>query len=467
MAKKGLNIYVKASVFYVLGNGIGQGMVFLSSILFTRIMSQSDFGLYSTYYSIVTILTTLVGANLFNGLNNAYVDFKDDVLRYRASNLILSTLVFAGISVLTAAANGVIGGRVSFYLVIMALLHSYGLFVVTYYTYSCNMENKYKQKAVLLMLPNVLQIALSAVFILTLPINSMYARVTGSTLGVVSCAMAVYVIMLNGQRNVIEKKYWVYGLKISVPSVLSSISYMIMSHCDAIMITAFRNAEETAVYSLIYNIGYIMYAMMQATNGALQAWLFRKLDKKDVSGVCQVQKWYLYIYVIIAIGLLMVSPEVIQIIAPSSYWKFMYVAPFVLGSLLMIMYSFYTTLGLFYKRTGRISVYVCIAAVVNIVLNAIFIPKLGGVAASVTSATAYFLLFILLRSFGQRLYKDFYSSKYFVVSFAVVFMSCLLFEFIYSHIIIRYIIYLCVLVCMSVYAIIRRDEWMKLLNFKR
>ena len=464
---KGINKYIKASVFYMFGNGIGQGIIFLSSIIFTRIMTQEDYGLYTTYYSVVTILNTLVGANLFNGLNNAYIDYKDNVHKYRASNLFLSTIVFAAVSVITIIATRFISVGIPLTLIIMALIHAYGFFVLTYYRYSANMENKYVPNTVFMILPNVLQVAFSIVFIKCLPTSGVNARVIGSTLGVGVCAIAVYIYMISGQlKHLVTKEYWKFGLAISVPSVLSSISYMLMSQCDHLMITAFKGAEETAVYGLIYNIGFILVAVMQATNGVLSAWLYRTLDSNDITGVRKVQKWYLFVYGAVATCVLMISPEVIKIMSPESYWQFEYVAPFVIASYLMVMYSFYTIIGLFYKKSTMISICVVIAAVINFATNAVFIPRFGGIAAAFTSAGSYLVLFIMLRFVGQKLYKNLFSLTTFIISFAIIVALGVLFNFVYSIIWLRYAVYIAILVVAGIYVLLKKSEWVSILKEK-
>ena len=78
---------------YFIATVIGQGMTFLGIIVFTRLMSQADYGNYSTYYAYVSIFTVLIGANLFYALNNAYIDKKNEIKEFRKSVLILSTII--------------------------------------------------------------------------------------------------------------------------------------------------------------------------------------------------------------------------------------------------------------------------------------------------------------------------------------------------------------------------------------
>ena len=455
----GINKYVKSSTLYIFGNGIGQGLVFLSSYVFTRIMTKDDFGLYGNYYSIVSILATLVGSNLFVGLNIAYIDFKNDIKRYRSSNLFLSTLILLGISGISFIVNLLIKQSWPIYLLVFALLHAYGFFIINFYNYSANMENKYWSRTLMLILPNVLQIGLSILFIFKLPFSDMNSRVLGSVCGIFGCGVVLYAIMLKQGKCIYHKEYWSYGLKVSVPSVLSSISYMVMINLDNVMVTHFNGPSAAATYMFVYNIGYILYAITQATGSALQAWLYRSLASANISNAKVVQKWYLVLFAIFAIGLLMISPEVIKFMSPESYWSFEFVGPFVIGSYLMVMYSFYSIVGEFHKKNLSLSIYVCITAIVNSVLNYILIPHFGGIAASLTTVFSYLLLFVLMRSLSQRLNKNLFSDKYFIVSFILVILCAVLYEFLYSLILIRYIIFVTILILIVLYSFVKRLEW--------
>ncbi len=456
--KHKINPLLKASIFYIFGNGLGQGVILLGTIIFTRIMTQKDYGLYSTYYSMVSIFTTLVGANLFIGLNSAYIDYRDEIHRVRASLLVLSMLVFSVVCGCTMLINLLCRLDIPTFMLVMALFHAYSFFVVNYFNYSANMENRYKIKTLFMLLPNVLQIFFSVTLILMWPAFSLNARIIGSVAGVAGCAVCVMTYMLHGRNGIYHKEYWIYALKISVPSVLSSISYMLMQQSDNIMITSFYSAEETAVYALVYNVGYILYAVMQATSGVWQAWIYRILDSGNIENVKNVQKWYLAVFAQMAFGLLMISPELIKVLGPEQYWQFKYIAPFVLGSCLMVMYTFYTTVGLFYKKSGKVSCCVLIAAIVNIILNYFFIPKFGGVAAAYTSVVSYIILFFLARKLVQGLNRDLFSDKNFMVFFLSVVCGCLIFEMVYARIVLRYIVFIGMLVLSLIYMWVKREE---------
>lgn len=460
-----INLFFKASVWYVVGNGIGQGMILIGTVIFTRMMSQSSYGLYSAYYSIVSIFTTLVGANLFIGLNNGYIDYADRIHNFRASVLILSSFVFLLFSGAVFLLRFALGLQVPLLLTAFALIHSYAFFVVNYHINSLNMENRYREKTVLFILPNMMQVLLAIIFIIVCKKEyELFARIAGSTAGVFICSSFSYFQMIKEGKDFLNKEFWKYSLKISVPSILSSVSYMLMQNCDNIMITHFYNSDETAVYTLVYHVGYILYAVLQAANGVWQAWLYRILNSGNVANVKKVQKWYLFLLGQMSFALYMISPEIIKILAPPDYWNFYYITPFVVGSCLMAMYSFYTTLGTFYKKTGKVSACVFAAGITNILLNALLIPHFGGVAAAYTSVFSYFILFLLSRKLGNELKKGLFSDWYFQIFMGSIIGGGVLFLMIYPYIIVRYLCYAVILLSGCIYMFYKKNEILSLLK---
>jgi O-antigen/teichoic acid export membrane protein len=425
-------------------------------------MSQENYGLYTTYYSVVVMLVPFVGANLFVGLNNGYFDFRENRKQFRASVLFLSFIVFICLSfvlvVLTCIFNKISTKQLSVFVLIMALLHSYSFFVVNYYNNFANMENKYKVKSILMMLPNVLQVLFSILLIYCIKTNAYYERVIGSAAGVFVCAIVLFVVMLAGSYKLWNKEYYLYVLRLSIPSILSSISYIIMQQSDHIMITEFVGAEFTAVYGLVYCIGNILYAFLQSTSGAFQSWAYHALDSGNYIGIKLIQKWYLVFYLVISIGLLMIAPEIIKILAPSSYWDFRYIPPFLAGSCMLVLNSFYSTVGEFYKKAGKVSLCVAAAALSNIVLNFIFIPKYGAIAAAYTSFVSYIFLVLLGRILIQFVHRGLYSDRLFLMFSAFIILICILFIYVCERPVLRYCSYSVVLVGLCYYAYLNQNE---------
>ena len=414
ISNKKINPLLKSSIIYIVATIIGQGMTFLGIIVFTRLMDQNDYGLYSTYYAYVSVVTVLIGANLHYALNNAYIDKKNRRKEFRKSVLCLSFVIMILSSVVVLLAGKILLNEFSVFIIVMLLLHSYGFFVINYRMYSANMENDYKRKQWLLILPYAFQLIIPILFMLFLSQTSFEIRVIGSTVGVCGIAVLLFIEMMRYKGKLIDINDWKYALSIALPSVVMSISYMLMQQCDKVMITNICGSSDTAVYSVIYYLGYAIIAVDQAVAPVRQAWIYQKLDEQDVHEAGNIQKWYLVVIAILTTGLIMAGPEVVKIIAPSSYWQFEYIVPFVVSACMMMLYRFYTEITLFYKKNMILSMCVCVCAIINIILNAVLIPRAGAVAACYTTVVSYFLLFILTGIVSGKCMKHIYSKKVFL-----------------------------------------------------
>ena len=459
ISNKKINPLLKSSIIYIVATIIGQGMTFLGIIVFTRLMDQNDYGLYSTYYAYVSVVTVLIGANLHYALNNAYIDKKNRIKEFRKSVLCLSFVIMILSSVVVLLAGKILLNEFSVFIIVMLLLHSYGFFVINYRMYSANMENDYKRKQWLLILPYAFQLIIPILFMLFLSQTSFEIRVIGSTVGVCGIAVLLFIEMMRYKGKLIDINDWKYALSIALPSVVMSISYMLMQQCDKVMITNICGSSDTAVYSVIYYLGYAIIAVDQAVAPVRQAWIYQKLDEQDVHEAGNIQKWYLVVVAILTTGLIMAGPEVVKIIAPSSYWQFEYIVPFVVSACMMMLYRFYTEITLFYKKNMILSMCVCVCAIINIILNAVLIPRAGAVAACYTTVVSYFLLFILTGIVSGKCMKHIYSKKVFLCFILWISGVSVLSYTVYETMWIRYIVYGSLLMIILIYTYVKRSEW--------
>lgn len=460
-----LNPFVKSSLIYIIATIIGQGMTFVSIIVFTRLMPKEAYGNYSTYYAYVSIFIVFIGANLYVSLNNAYIDKKQTIHQFRKSVLMLSLFIMLGVSSLALVILGLIVKKFSVLIIVFAALHSYAFFVVNYRTYSANMENDYKRKQWLLVLPNTLQFLGALLLVLLMRDNTYEARIIGSTIGLSLISVICFVGMMKSKGKLIDKAEWKYALAISLPSTVMSISFMIMQQCDKVMIREICGPEDTAVYSAIYYLGYGIIAVDQAVAPVRQAWVYRRMSDGDWCDAKKLQKWYLLLMTLIATGVLVFGELIVRLITPRSYWHFEYILPFVLGACMMMTYRFHTEIIMYYKKNAVLSGCVVIAAVLNVVLNALLIPRYGAVAACYTTVLSYLILFILTMIVSELLASGVYSKRmffFFVLWMCVLSLSCRL-----PNEIIQKLLLVVSLFAIVIYMLICKTEWKTLLWKKK
>lgn len=433
--------YLTASIYYVIGNVIGQGVVLLSSGIFTRMMSQEAYGLVNTYAAWVLVLNTFIGLNLFITVRNAYIDYFEKYEEFVSSVLLLSLLAFV---VLTA---GIIGGiklfhiKTDLFVVLLAAVQAISLHTINYEMAVQSMKNQYKQRTLLLIFPNCIHTFLSIGLIMICTSNPYYSKILGNMLGLLLFAVAIIICTFSRQKPRYIKEYWKYALIISLPAILNTLSDLVLIQSDRIMLTELVGADETAVYSLVYNIGSIIFALYTAINGAWGAWFYKSLAQKEEQKIKNVQTVYLYGLSLLTIGILTVSPEIIKILSPSSYWQGIdYVNLIVISSFLMFIYAFFTTYLMYLKKTGMIAINTVIAAMFNVGLNYLLIPDYKAVGAAVATMVSYIILFLLHYRAAKKQTTDCFCIAKMFGSIGIVTGYGIVFYFIRNQFVIRSVI---------------------------
>lgn len=256
------------------------------------------------------------------------------------------------------------------------------------------MELKYLKRTFLLAVPNVLIVILSIIFILLMADNKQMGRIYSYVL-VYSIFGIFYLINIFIKGNkLICTHYWKYALKFSLPLVFHGLSAVVLAQSDRAMISAMRNVSETGIYSLVYNFSMIAVVITTSMESVWIPWFTNKMKFNDKKSINISVKIYMEIVTVIVICIMLVSPEILMIMAPKEYWSGKgLIPPIVLASFFMFLYSISVDLEYYYKSTKIIAINTIIAAIINIVLNYIFIPSYGALAAAFSTVTAYIVSF--------------------------------------------------------------------------
>ena len=121
----------KITSFYLFGNIFDKAILFLTIPIFTRLMPQNDFGIVNTYLSVVSIITIIVGLSLGSSIRHAYMDYRADIKNYMTSIFQISSYSFLIIFIVSIIIIKIFYKEIDIILVVLGLVHSYGLFIVS------------------------------------------------------------------------------------------------------------------------------------------------------------------------------------------------------------------------------------------------------------------------------------------------------------------------------------------------
>ena len=457
LLKKLLNMpnEAKATIAFIVASFILKGIAFITTPVFTRVMDAGQYGIIATYNSWLSIIEVfallgLTSAGVFNvGLN----DYRDRREQYVSSVLTLCNCVTVVVFVIIFIAKRIFGeafllpNNLLILMFLWLLFNPAQIFWVTRQRY----EFKYK----LAFCVTVFSAIISQIVSLIVVLNS-----NGENLGEIKlwstnivnviCILPIYLYIFAKGRKLFEFSIWKQVLTFALPLIPHYLAQHIMSGADRIMISEMVSSADAGIYSVVANVSMIATMVWTSVNASLIPFTFENMNKKNYKDISGISTMLILFYAVGCIAVSLIAPEVIKILAPEEYSGGIYAVPPIAGVAFMsALYNIYANIEFYHKKSTYIAVSTIVATIVNIILNAILIPKFTFYAAAYTTLISYAVL-VLMHFVGYKKCQQeniYDNSKILLITIACVIM-CILCSFLYPFTIFRYGIICLILVVM-------------------
>ena len=402
---------LKAGIWYTISNFVVRGMGFITTPIFTRILSKEVYGEFSNYASWLAILIIITTFELSSSVSRAKFDFEDDMDGY-LSSLAVSGTAFTAVcyAVVTLFSNFF----TDFFGMDMIYIHIMFIYLLVEPAFNLlsakyRIEMKYKIVTFLTFVSTFSSVILSLVLVVLMK-NQLLGRVIGYTAPLIFINIILYIFIVVKGRKV-SRKYCIYALEISLPLIPHVLSGQILGSTDRIMITQICGAADNAIYSVVNSCAQIITILLYAVNQAWAPWFYEKLNSKEHTEIRKISVKYIYVFGFFSFLFMLAAPEFVLIMGGKKYLEATnLIPPIMMGCVLQFLYTLYVNVEIFNKKTFGISVRTVVAAMVNLITNAVFIPLFGYQAAAYTTLLGYLVLFVLhylsARKLGCEVYYD-------------------------------------------------------------
>jgi O-antigen/teichoic acid export membrane protein len=451
----------KASTCYLFGSLFNKGMAFFTVPIFTRLLSTSDYGIVTTYNSWIAILAMVVGFALHSGIRIAFVDYKDEMKDFMATTTTFTLLSGGVLSASVLLISNFVTTTISSTLIIICLFQSISSALIEDYSMYLMMQYRYKFRALVMILPNLISVIISVIVIKFVLSDHLYlGRIIPTASTIILFGLMVCVLVFSKSRCFFNKEYLKYALSFSLPLILHGIALNILSQSDRTMITWLADSSQTGIYSLIYNFSMIATVITTSLEGIWVPWFYTHIHKKKAKEINTIAKDYINLMTYCLIGIIMVGPEVVKILALSSYWDgIKIIPPVVISNFIIFAYTLYVNIEHYHKKTKGITVNTVIAAITNIILNYLLIPKFGYVAAAFTTLVSYLVSFALHAFKSKKLEPELYPITYFILPLSEICVATVLFYVFMDNAIIRWGVVIVYIIAMFV------KEWKRIIVY--
>lgn len=393
----GSSIALKAGAWYVISSVFVKAIVFLTTPIFTRVMTQEQFGIAATFTSWCALLLPLCTVNLTFSIGRAKLDFPGELDNYIGSMQLLSALVTAVLAAICLILLKPLSALLKLDSVVVALIIVYLFFTpaINFMQNGYRYRYQYKQNIAIAWYTGVSTVLLSLILMLTMDGDRAMLRIVGIVAP--NCMLSLYFWMraiYHGNLH-INLGYWKYGLRLSAPLVLHTISLNILSQSDRVFIQAIHGEAATAIYSLAYNYGLALSVVTNAIADGWLPWFHDNYFNGEFETIRKNTKRIVVLGCYVGLACIALAPEAIKILGGKGYEEGVgCVLPIVLGIVCQYIYTHYVNIELHLKRTKYVSMGTVVAALINVGLNSYYIPRYGFVAAAYTTLVSYFLLMI-------------------------------------------------------------------------
>ena len=397
-----MSIQVRAALWFTISNFLAKGMQFITTPIFTRIMSDYEYGRLSvamSYQQLFYILATWeIAIGAYQRGIFLYEDEKDDYENVTLLNITCLTLFFFSLILIAHNFVNRITGLSDF------MLLSLFLYILTYPPYICWMVNcrsnyKYKLVSVVSVFYAVITtcIPMAAVWIISdaAEVKYFFTILPSFIIGIIIFFKRISFrrIIKIGWESV--KKYIIFNVQYQGPLVFHGLSYMILNQSDRIMIGKMCGNEEVAYYTVAYNFAWVGILLQDAMMQAIIPWLYKMMGEKEYDTIRKNLMLYILLLTGLLVGYILICPEIIKILFNVEYYDAIKCMPAIgISVFFVFLYNVFANIETFFNDTKYIMWVSVVCAAMNIILNYYFIGKCGYVASAYTTLFSYMIFCI-------------------------------------------------------------------------
>lgn len=408
---------LKNTVIIAIGNICTKCISFFLLPLYTSILTTEEYGkvdLVATYVVLLTIILTLqFEQGLFRFLIESRGNEKKQ-MKYITTTIISIIFVTVVFALVTTPILVKIKYEFTFYLIVWTVISVINSLIIQIPRGIGDNATYAKGSfisASLNVIFNALFIALFKLGMKSLLISS-----------VLSLALSVMYIFFKLKvwkyikLKMFSKVYFIEIVRYSLPLIPYTLCWWVINASDRIIINLFIGTAENGIYAAAYKFpslfGMITYIFQLSwTESASENINDEKREEYYQKVIVNTIKFYSACNLLI----ICVMPFVFNILIKSDFVEaYKYIPILMIAALFHSISSLYCSIYFAFKETKRVALTTIGAAIINIVVNVLFIRKIGLYAAAISSALAYIIVNIISHIDIQRLTKIKISRKYLI-----------------------------------------------------
>ncbi|MCR4933876.1 MAG: oligosaccharide flippase family protein [Lachnospiraceae bacterium] len=468
---KNLPVQAKASIWYTICSFFQKGISFIVVPIYIRLLSTAEYGEWSVFQSWAGILIIFASLNLYCGVyTKTLVDInrKEDRFRYTSAMQGLGTFISVCMFLVYMGTEDWCNKVIGLNTPLMVLLFLYFILypAFSFWVTRQRVEYRYQSMVVVTFIISIITPTISIVLLDRTDLRAK-ALIWGFLITQCTISLFFYFYHFYKGRCFYDKEYWLYAVKFNIPLIPHYLSLIVLGQSDRIMIKHYCGESDAGIYSFAYQIASAISVLTTAINGSRVPWTYEQLKEKKYERLRQITNALVILMAGIILVVCLISPEIIGILGTSEYLVATYVIPVViLGIFFTFTYDLYASIEFYFGATKYVMYASVTGAVLNLILNAIFIPVFGFIAAAYTTLVCYIVFMLMHYLFSRKVQKDqdieesIYNDKIIFVLSVVVSVLGLVSMITYDYMILR----ITMILILVAFAVIKKNSISELIK---
>lgn len=410
---RNIKAYSKDTIMYIPGKIVEGIMGFITIYYFTKLFSPEEYGLYSLLISGIGLLSSLSIGWLNQSLLRYYgvEEYKESYYKTLFNIWLFVNLFIILIGLITTIIIQFFRSELYLSIILIFVLNTTNTWRLLQTLLRAKRKTLFY--TIFLSIGQILKFTLTILIYVLFDLSIISIFISLFIIDFISITITIIYLKITPD---IRKSNWSVSLyeafkKFGFPLIGVSVIAWILSASDRYFIAMYRGNSEVGMYSTAYSLVAQPLALitgtliLSATPIIIKSW--NKDGKEDTEKlVSSIIIYYLMLMIPAIVGIILLKEEIFTFLIDYRYYNANEILPWIASGIFFMGLSQYINkIWELKQETKRIFTLNIVTALINFILNVIFIPVFGYKGAAITTLLAYVFLFIASIHINYKVFK--------------------------------------------------------------
>lgn len=441
---------LKNTIIIFIGKISTQFLSFFLLPLYTSYLSTSNYGYVDLIITYVSLFVPIITLEQEMATFRFLVDSRNNeekIKKILSSSLLTSGFIISIFTIISLIILPFLDIQYKYLIVVNIIVISFSnIFLQVARGLGKNIEY-----STTCFIVGITTIILNIVFIVLLKFDAkgmIISTIIANTLGIlyllIKLKLFKYISIASADKSITKKM-----IKYSTPLIPNSICWWLINASDRTIITVFLGTASNGIYAIackfpaILNSLFSIFSLSWTESASLHI-----NDKDNINFFTDITNNAIKIFTYISVLLTSCIPIIFNIIVKKEYVSsYNYIPILILGSFFSCIIGIYSAIYIAKKDTKKVAVTSFSSAIINIIINCMFINSIKLYAAAISTCIAYFSMMIYRGIDIKQTIKIKYDKKVimesvilFVLTMIVYYKNQIIINILYIIILLLYII---------------------------